>query len=186
MITETHRKKIIHFFNLLDSHKNGFLQADDFSEIAEKIRMGLGYEAGEDKHIFLAKKSARFFHTLLNAVAHKGQQVISQEEWINFMDKKIISNTNQDVLEEFKEFIIGFLFDLFDDNHDGYISTDEYVDMFVVYDIDIKYSAKAFLKLDLNKDDRLSRTELLHAFEMFIMSDDPQQPGNWIFGNWVD
>jgi len=74
--------------------------------------------------------------------------------------------------------------DLFDDNHDGYISTDEYVDMFVVYGIDIKYSAKSFIKLDINRDDRLSRNELLHAFETFLLSNEPNQPGNWIFGNW--
>lgn len=186
MITDFQRKKIIHFFKLLDSHRNGCLQADDFAEISEKIRMGLGYEAGGDKHVFLAKKSARFFHTLLNAISHKGKQVIAMEEWVDFMDRKIVSTTNVEVMEEFKEFIIGFLFDLFDDNHDGYISTDEFVDMFVVYGIDIKYSARAFLHLDLNKDDRLSRNELLHAFEMFITTDDPKQPGNWIFGNWED
>ena len=186
MLSDVQKKKIVHFFELLDSHKNGFLQAEDFSEIAERIRMGLGYEAGGEKHVFLAKKSAKFFHTLLNAISHENKQVISQQEWIDFIDKKIINNDDEEYKEEFEEFIIGFLFDLFDDNHDGYISTDEYVDMFVVYGIDIKYSAKAFLKLDLNKDDKLSRNELLHSFEMFLVSDDANQQGNWIFGNWED
>ncbi|REE02109.1 EF-hand domain-containing protein [Marinoscillum furvescens] len=184
MITEVQRKKLAHFFELLDSHKNGFLHVDDFSEIAERIRMGIGYEAGGEKHKFLAEKSTRFFHAFLNAIPHNGNQVITKEEWVNFVEEEIISKGNEEVLEEFKEFIIGFLFDLFDENHDGYISTDEFVDMFVVYGIDIKYSAKSFLKLDLNKDDKLSRNELLHAFEVFLLSDDPSQPGNWIFGNW--
>ncbi|MEQ8474433.1 MAG: EF-hand domain-containing protein [Marinoscillum sp.] len=184
MITDVQKKKLTHFFGLLDSHKNGFLHVDDFSEIAERIRLGLGYEAGGEKHVFLAKKSAKFFHTLLNDISHENKQVITQKEWLDYIDTNIINNESDEVKEEFEEFIIGFLFDLFDDNHDGYISTDEYVDMFVVYGIDIKYSAKAFLKLDLNKDDRLSRNELLHAFEVFLLSDDPNQAGNWIFGNW--
>lgn len=184
MLSDVQNRKIVHFFQLLDSHKNGYLQADDFSEIAERIRVGLGYEAGGDKHVFLAKKSARFFHTLLNAISHENKQVISQQEWIDFIEEKIIKGNNEEFKEEFQEFIIGFIFDLFDDNHDGYLSTDEYVDMFVVYGIDIKYSAKAFLKLDLNKDDKLSRNELFHSFEMFLTSDDPNQPGNWIFGKW--
>ena len=88
MLSDVQKKKIVHFFELLDSHKNGFLQAEDFSEIAERIRMGLGYEAGGEKHVFLAKKSAKFFHTLLNAISHENKQVISQQEWIDFIDKK--------------------------------------------------------------------------------------------------
>lgn len=184
MISEFQRKKLIHFFNLLDSHKNGFLHVDDFSEISERIRMGLGYEEGGEKHKFLADKSTHFFHRLLNATPHGNGQVIMRDEWVEHIYNEIIMNENEEVLEEFEEFVIGFLFDMFDDNHDGYISTDEYVDMFVVYGIDIKYSAKSFLNLDINKDDRLSRNELIHAFETFLLSDDPKQPGNWILGKW--
>lgn len=184
MVSAFQKQKLEHFFGLLDSHKNDHLHADDFSEIAERIRIGLGYEANGPKHVFLAEKSAKFFHTLLLEIPHKGNQIIAKDEWVHFVSDQIISGGNEEVLEEFQEFIIGFLFDLFDDNHDGYISTDEYVDMFVVYGIDIKYSAKAFLKLDINKDDRLSRKELLYAFETFLLSDDPSKAGNWIFGNW--
>ncbi len=86
------------------------------------------------------------FHALLLEIPHKDNQKISQDEWVTFVSEQVIAQGNEDVLEEFQEFIIGFLFDLFDDNHDGYISTDEYVDMFVVYGIDIKYSAKSFIK----------------------------------------
>jgi len=184
MISEFQKKKYIHFFNLLDSHKNGYLHVDDFSEIAERIRMGLGYPEGSDKHKFLAEKSAHFFHRLLSSTPHDGNQIITQKEWINYLYNEIVTANDEEELEEFEEFIIGFLFDMFDDNHDGYISTDEYVDMFVVYGIDIKYSAKAFLNLDVNKDDRLSRNELIHSFETFLLSDDPEHPGNWIFGKW--
>ncbi len=184
MISDFQKKKLLHFFNLLDSQVNGYLQIDDFSEIAENIRMGLGYEPGGDKHKFLAEKSAHFFHQLLNSATHSHPQSISEQEWVDYLDNDIINGGNEEKLEEFTEFIIGFLFDMFDDNHDGYISTDEFVDMFVVYGIDIKYSAKSFLNLDVNRDDRLSRNELIHAFETFLLSDDPKQPGNWIFGNW--
>lgn len=186
MVTAFQRKKLEHFFNLLDSHKNGFLQVEDFSEIAERIRLGLGYDPGTPKHKFLAEKSTKFFHTLLAEAPHQGSHEINLEEWINYLDTKIINGNDVEKLEEFGEFIIGFIFDMFDDNHDGYISTDEYVDMFVVYNIDIKYSAKSFLKLDINKDDRLSRKELIYAVEVFLTSDDPSQPGNWVFGKWED
>ncbi|MFY0605248.1 MAG: EF-hand domain-containing protein [Cyclobacteriaceae bacterium] len=184
MNSDFQEQKLGHFFDLLDSHKNGFLHADDFAEIAESIRIGLGYEEGGKKHVFLAEKSSKFFHTLLQEIPHQGNQIITKQEWISFIKQEIILGENEETVEEFQEFIIGFLFDLFDDNNDGYISTDEYVDMFVVYGIDVKYSAKAFLNLDVNKDDRLSRNELLHAFETFLLSNDPSHPGNWIFGNW--
>lgn len=185
MLTDLQKDKFRHFFGLLDSHKNGYLHLDDFAEITESIRIGLGLPVGDKRHTQLAEKSAKFFHRLLAEIEHRDSQVIYEDEWLTYLDKEIVSGENQDMCDEFTEFIIGFLFDLFDDNHDGYISMDEYVDMFVVYGIDIKYSAKSFINLDLNKDERLSRTELIFAFEEFLLSTDHKHAGNWIFGNWA-
>lgn len=184
MITEFQKKKLSHFFNILDSQKKGYLQIDNFSDIVENIRISFGYTPEDKKYKFLAEKSTRFFHKLLNSAIHADPQSISEQEWIDHIETEIIDGGNEDLFDDFAEFIIGFLFDMFDDDHDGYISTDEFVDMFIVYGIDIRYSAKAFLNLDVTKDGRLSKNELIHAFETFLLSDDPQEPGNWIFGTW--
>ncbi|MBV6646084.1 MAG: EF-hand domain-containing protein [Cyclobacteriaceae bacterium] len=183
MLTDLQERKLTHFFGLLDLDKDGSLQIEDFSEIAERLQQEFGYAEGSKEHKFVVDAAVRFFHKLL-AEMSKGNQVILMSEWLEFFDAQFISNDNDDLLEEYSEFMIGFLFDLFDENHDGYIDVEEYADMFMIYGIDIRYSAKAFIDLDLNKDGRLSRNELIHAFENFITSDIADVKGNWIFGNW--
>ncbi len=186
MLTEFQKKKLTHFFRLLDQDGNGCLQLEDFSDIAERLRMefGFSYESKENK--FLVDRCVNFFHKFLTNIKHSEGQTISLQEWLEYADKRLVApgEENEVNLDEFVEFMVGFFFDLFDENHDGYISTDEYADLFLIYKIDIKYSAKSFINLDINKDGRLSRTELLYAFETFVTSDDPKLKGNWIFGQW--
>ena len=184
MLSPFQEQKLNYFFGLLDLNKNGYLQLSDFTEISEKIRLKMGYEDRSQEHKFLVDKSVKFFHRLLTDIPHSDNQVIKQQEWLDFFDREIVSSGEEEVLDEYVEMIIGFLFDLFDDNHDGYISVEEYADIFLIYGIDIKYSARAFINLDLNQDDKLSRSELLHAVETFLTSDNQSEKGNWIFGNW--
>lgn len=183
MLSDFQKQKLTYFFRLLDLNKNGYLRLDDFSEISEKAREKLGYDTGSKEHKFLADRSVRFFHRLLGDIPHADNQAIQLEEWLMFFGQ-LISSEDEEQLDEYTELIIGFLFDLFDDNHDGFISVEEYADIFFMYGIDIKYSAKAFINLDVNQDDRLSRYELMHAVETFLTSDNQADRGNWIFGNW--
>lgn len=184
MLSDFQRKKLTHFFQLLDLDKNDILQLEDFSDIAERLCIEFSYDQGSKEQKFLVDRCVNFFHKLLGDIKHEGYQVISLEEWLKYMAVEFIENRNTDALDEFSEFMIGFLFDMFDENNDGYISAEEYADLFVVYGIDIKYSAKAFINIDINKDDRLARNELLFAFETFLTSDDATMKGNWLFGDW--
>ncbi len=186
MLSDLQRKKLTHFFRLLDLDNNDILQLDDFSDIAERLSQEFGYDHASDEHKFLVDRCVNFFHRLLTNIEHEGYQVISLEEWLNYMDTTFVHNPEHEALDEFTDFIIGFLFDLFDENNDGYLSAEEYADMFLLYNIDIKHSGKAFTSIDINKDERLARNELVYAFETFMTSDDPDARGNWIFGDWRD
>ena len=184
MLSEFQREKLTYFFNLLDLSRNGSLQLEDFSEIAERVREQLGYDYSGDEYRFIVNKAVHFFHQLLRDIPKPEKQGIDLEQWLEFFDKRIVNGNDRDFQEEYLENVIGFLFDLFDENHDGYISVEEYADLFLMYGIDIKYSAKSFINLDLNRDDRLSKNEILHAVEVFFTSDDPSEKGNWVFGKW--
>lgn len=184
MLSDFQRRKLTHFFRLLDLDKNDVLELEDFSDIAEDLSLELGYVFEGPEHKFLVDRCVGFFYNLLGEIPHMGHQVINLEEWLDFFDKNVVNNTDQDFFDNFTEFMIGFFFDVFDENKDGYISDEEYADLFLVYSIDIKYSGKSFVNLDTNKDGRLSRNELIFAFETYIASDDQQEKGNWIFGDW--
>lgn len=184
MLTEFQEKKLKYFFDILDGNRNGFLQIDDFQEMAESLAVNLGHDFESEDYLYIVEKCVGFFHRLLRDISNSKNQTITPEGWISFFDEKIIAPFDEELLDDYVDLIIGFLFDLFDKNNDGYISIEEYSDLFMTYGIDIKYSAKSFVNLDVNGDQRLSKNELNHAAETFLTSDDPLQKGNWIFGNW--
>jgi len=184
MLSEFQKKKLTYFFGLYDLNKNGYLQLEDFTDIAEKLCEKLEYQPDSKHYKRLVDKTVGLFYKLLKDIPHGDEQIIYQQDWILFFEQKIIETGNEEMLEEYAELIIGYLFDLFDDNNDGFISLTEYKGVFEIYGIDQYYLEKSFMNLDLNLDQKLSRYELIRSVETFLASDDPLMKGNWIFGNW--
>ncbi|MFT4737416.1 MAG: Ca2+-binding EF-hand superfamily protein [Paraglaciecola sp.] len=184
MLSDFQRNKLAYFFSLYDLNNNDFLQLDDFTDIADRLCEKLQYQSASKHHEFLVRKTVALFHRLLTDIPHKDEQRIYLDQWLKFFEEKVLKSGKEDFLDDYVELIIGYIFDLFDENNDGYISLDEYKQVFDIYGIDVTYVDKAFDNLDLNRDMRLSRYELIRSVETFLLSDDPLDKGNWIFGNW--
>lgn len=184
MSTDFQQKKLTYFFRILDLNSNGFLQLNDFSEMAEKVRLRLDLEDGGRDHKRIVDKSVKLFHTLQKDIGPKEYQQISEGEWTIFLVKHLIEVGDEDDVDDYKDLIFNFMFDFFDLNKDGFISKSEYSDFYTIFGIDRDYLDKAFSQLDTSQDGRLSRYEMMAAIEDFLTSDDPTLKGNWIFGNW--
>lgn len=184
MLTPFQSAKLSYLFRLLDYNDNGLLQLNDFAELSEKVREKLNYEEGEKEHQAIVQKSVKFFHKLLRDIPNPGYQMISPQEWLKFFEEEVTSFEDEDAVDEWVDLLLAFIFGMFDENHDGYISLEEYQDLFSIFGKDEGFSKEAFDKIDVNADGRLSRYELIPAVETFLTSDDPNEAGNWVFGNW--
>lgn len=176
--------KLTYLFHLLDIDNNDLLQLNDFSDIAEDVRRKLNYSEGEEEHQLIVQKSVKFFHKLLRDIPHEENQSITLTDWLDFFEKEVVSAQDPDVLDEYVELILAFLFGLFDENRDGYISIEEYQEIFNSLGIPKEHAIEAFQRIDVNGDNHLSRYEMIPAIETFLTSNDPSEVGNWIFGNW--
>ena len=183
MLTTIQVDKLTHFFNILDHNGNGVLQEDDFFGVGENLCITSSVPYGSEEYYEVLAKSRGLFLQFLRDMG-KHDKVISLPEWITYFDQNVLSTNSFTNLKYYIKLTTNFIFDLFDQNKDGRISIDEYLDMFTAYRIDVKYSAKSFLRLDSNRDEFISKGELLHAVFEFFVSDDPDADGNWIFGNW--
>ncbi len=183
MLTKIQVDKLTHFFNILDHNGNGVLQEDDFKGVGENICITSDIEYGSDQYYKVIYKSKKLFLQFLKDLG-KDNHEITLQDWITFFDEGVISNKDLGKLKFYIKLTVKYIFDLFDQNGDGRISIDEYLDMFTSYRIDVKFSAKSFLRLDTNRDEFISKEELLNAVFEFFISDDPDADGNWIFGNW--
>ncbi|MEM9338699.1 MAG: EF-hand domain-containing protein, partial [Bacteroidota bacterium] len=181
--SEFQRKKLTYFFRLLDLDRNQQLEVNDFSDMVEYVRARLDIEEGSIAHKNIADKATRFFHQLVADISPKNQQAISEKEWITYFGKKLNGKKKEAALEKYQELIFRYMFDFFDHNHDGFITKNEYQIFFEIFGVDKTYFDKSFSFLDKNRDEKISRYEILAAIEDFLMSDEEEAKGNWIFGN---
>jgi len=177
-MTELQQQKIAHFFNVLDHDGNGVLESDDFELIGDDLSDIIGYPKESVERLDLRLKAHKLFIQILKDL-EKVDANVTPEEWIKFFEEVVFKKAN-----DYVNLSSTYLFSLFDQDGDGYIDEREYLDMFKAYGLYTSTSKKAFDQLDLNGDGRISGGELVKAFEDFFQSSDPDQPGNWIFGDW--
>jgi hypothetical protein len=182
-MTHFQEQKISHLFDFFDFNNTKSLILEDFSDLTLRSCELLNYEPGSQPHQRIAFATTSLFHKFL-ALCTAGQQSISWEEWKAFFEKELNKDFESSKIESFSNHIIDFIFDLFDENGDGYISDQEYRDLFQIFGIDQCDFEKSFEDLEIFKDGRLSRNELQHGIETFLTSENPEEKGNWIFGNW--
>ncbi|MEM7298036.1 MAG: hypothetical protein AAF391_07200 [Bacteroidota bacterium] len=185
MLSELQKEKVSHYFRVvLDQDRNGVLESNDFREIGESLCVLWGYKPDTpeyDKVIDNSLSSWRAF----KAYFESQNAEANEEQFVKFYTK-MLSPRGESLYQKFVVKMVSGLFDAFDINEDGVISVDEYSDMFMCYHIPIRYSAKAFVKLDRDGDDFVTKKELMVAVDEFFKSSDEKAPGNWLFGFWGD
>ena len=183
MLTELQLDKLERFFYVLDYDRNGIIEKEDFVGIAENLCILWGIREGEEKYDKIQKRFEDGWERF-NLFVNNNEGRANWDHWIDFAEQVII-NGNEDIFNTYVEEYVGEIFDNFDADKDGYINLDEFIDLFVGYRIEVRFAAKAFRKLDLNKDDLISRGELIKAVKEFFRSNDADAPGNWLFGRGV-
>lgn len=184
-MTEFQKIKLTHLFSLLDINKNGYLQLNDFSDISERLVKKAGIEDNTKEHRFVVEKCVNLFYELLKDIPQQKTRELLLSDWLDFFRREIIGAKDEELLERYVELFFSFTFQMFDKNNDGYISKDEYAQIFEIYGIDTDRITKSFDAMDHYKDGKLSRYELKHAIETFFISNDPRESGNYIFGYFM-
>lgn len=178
MSSAIQQRKLEYFFSVLDLNGNGILQPDDFTIVGDRISDLIGLPKKSKKRLHLKVRSYRLFIQILTDI-EKEKTELNKSEWLSFFTELEVEHSQKYISRT-----VSYLFSIFDQNGDGLITEDEYLDMFKAYDLNLEHVAMGFKLLDLNGDAQLSKEELLSAFHDFFLSTDPDAPGNWIFGDW--
>jgi Ca2+-binding EF-hand superfamily protein len=180
MLSEFQTTKLTYLFVLLDVEKNGVIRDEDFLVLNEKLQEVRDHEDSkkETKNLSLP-----FIRALLRDLNKSVFDEINHREFLDFFNG-LLSSDDDEMLDEYSQLLLGFIFGYFDENKDGFISKEEYEQLFHVFGMVDDESVEAFGILDRNNDERLSRYELANAIETFLTSDDPENPDNFIFGRF--
>ena len=183
MLTDVQTKKLTHYFNVLDYNRNQLIQESDFVAVAKNLCMLLGLKEGTEKHKEWVNRFKNQWTEFRGYVIGPTGGSADLEEWLRFADAKL-ANGDEASYKLFIENLTEDIFDLFDQDKNGFIDQKEFTDFFMAFRIEVRHSAKSFRLLDTNRDDRISKAELMHGIRTFFRSPDGDEPGNWLFGNW--
>lgn len=181
MLSELVTTKLTRYFNVLDADKNGYIQEADFAAIARNLAEARGwapgtpgYAAVEAGVMLIWRNSAAFADR-----NHDGQ--VTLEEWLAHEDYYLATPERW---EEYGVLVTKGIFDVIDDDGDGSISPVEWRNFYQSFRIDPDAAADSFRRMDLDGDGSISRDEMVQHVTDFHFSDDPNAPGNWLFGPW--
>lgn len=182
VFSHVHKRKVLHFFNVLDIDRNGILQAEDFVNVGQKIidKLGMSDQSRHGRLILL--KAHRLFVQLLTDVQNPDME-LTLWDWVDFFRTQIESE-EASTLYYYIHRTSRHIFDLFDTNRDQKISKEEYADMLAIYNMPHDTATKGFKELDTDNDDQISMDELTEGLRNFFCSGSSEARGNFIFGDW--
>ena len=183
MLSEIQKRKIHHFFNVLDIDHNGFLQPQDFVSVGQRIIENVGIDPKSRYAKLILIKSHRLFVQLLTD-ANNPELSLTLYDWIEFFRSQLYEGGNNGILEYYIHRTSRHIFDLFDTNRDHLISKEEYGNMLRIYKLSPENRSKSFEELDTNNDNFISSEEMINGLRNYFKSNDLNAPGNLIFGEW--
>ncbi len=179
MLTDIQKRKLTKLFSMYDADCDGFLHRQDYENVAKKLASLRGWGSRSAKYLQLESQFAHNWKALQGESNSNRDRKVALEEWLNHYDQIL---NNPDKYAEQMRTMMELIFEVFDANGDGQISQDEWAGLLRVFNISSVYAANVFAKLDTNSDGVLNKEEVIQLYHNFFYSNQPDAPGNEMFG----
>lgn len=145
MLSEYHRKKLLHHFRCLDADRSNFIGQEDAEIFASRFAQLRNAEPGSEMHKEILSKWLHIWENFWSKADADGDGKVSPEEFCQGIEEAVANPDYEDPLIE-------ILFDIVDLDGDGQISAEEHRLFFSAFEMDAETSAFVFSKLDTDRD----------------------------------
>jgi Ca2+-binding EF-hand superfamily protein len=178
-LTPLRTRKIEKLFSTLDLNRDGIIDRGDFLRRVERFAELRGWTEESPQYRRNAAYSLEEWRNLRETADVDEDGTVTREEYLRFGE---IFLEDRDAVRAYARGDIQLLFDAMDTDGDERVSAAEYREYLDVCGIDPAGADAFFAHADVNRDGRMTRAEMAHAFEEFLVSEDPAAGGNFLFG----
>jgi juvenile hormone diol kinase len=179
MLTDLQKRKLPNLFAVHDLNKDGELEQSDFTQYTRRIASTRGWAPGSPQYNELLGKFMVFWEGLRGIADTRHDQRVTLDTWFAYWEQIL---GTKGMYDQILHPLADLIFKLLDNDGDGAVKADEYALLYSSGGLDPKLAAAAFSRLDMDHDGQLSVDELLKLLGQFFRSNDPEEPGNWLFG----
>ncbi|HZU57703.1 MAG TPA: hypothetical protein VFA06_17660 [Actinocrinis sp.] len=180
MLSDFQRAKLERRFELLDMDGDGYITANDYDVAAASVCRAFDFAKDSPQYEKVHVIYLRLWVALSRRMDQQQTGMISRQQFVSSCARSIVE------AEEGYDRIIGpialTIFDLIDADDSGTLDIEELTTWFNAYGVCADDAERAFKAVDRNRDGLLDANEVQNAIREFYTSDDPQAPGNLIFG----
>ena len=178
MLSELRKRKLARLFNYYDSNDDGFLTQEDWDRKAQALAQKKNLQSGTSDYETLQSIYSQEWERLKKFadINHDGK--VSLDEWFQFIDSYV---TKQGWIRQLGNWV-DFMFKLVDTDGNGGIDIEEFKVFYMSEVSDEALTEEVFAKLDLDSNGYIDKDEMFQHLQDFYESDDPEAPGNFIYG----
>jgi len=179
MLSDLQEQKATHYFNIIDEDGNGIVEVSDFALRAQRLAEARGVTQAEKKEA-LRKLVMRWWDHISAIADFDGDARVTLPEWKAYW-RSIQRGVEQDddTLHTLHRAARGTLRAV-DRTGTGRITEPEYADWLAAWGV--TETTEAFTSLDRGSKGYLTEQDLVVAVQEFYLSDDPEAPGNVLYG----
>lgn len=182
MTTETMsmlERKYAKRFEMLDVDGSGVVSRADFELLAERLVKGLGVTAGSPKAQRVRDSYLELWSALRRTIGGGGDELARSDFIAGLMRMAGDRAGFKRVIEPIARLNLS----LCDVDGDGQLDEVEFITLLKLFNAgSVAEASDIFRRLDTSGDGYLSLTEILEALCDFYVSEDPDAPGNSLFG----
>jgi len=181
MLTDFQKLKIRHYFKLWDYERRGYIDFGDFMQLTNRILhiKGLSPDSAEYKSM-VAYTRQLWEEVILPFADPKNEGKVSAEEYLRFAEHMLPIAKAMADRKEPDPYGAAF-FQMMDTDGDGKVAYRDWAAFILAWGIK-DHLVEHFTRMDTDGDGYITLDDLMALYNQFLFSDDPSEPGNYLFG----
>ena len=178
-MTPFQRRKLGRLFDAMDVNGDGHVGRPDFVHRVNALARMRGWHTTSPAYERNLRNALSEWQSVRESADVDENGRVSRDEFLHYADAFL---SDREAIRAYARGDVQLMFEAMDADGDDRITVDEYRTYLKVCGLDASGADAFFAHADLDEDGRVTRDEMTHAVEEYLVSDDPAAGGNFLFG----